>query len=127
MSISWLSHYTSAGDPAGFRDENERRAAALRARWHGFLELGDALVLGLARRARDARRARSARRELDRLDDDRLRDVGLRRTPDGQVVRLPADAWYGPRPRAARPHRPRQTGSRFSANALAPSAASSDP
>ena len=103
MGISWLSHYTSAADPAALRDENERRAAAVRGRWHALLELGDALVGALARRGRTARRRRRWRRELDALGDDWLLDVGLRRTADGRVVTLPRDAWYGPRPTPDRP------------------------
>ena len=99
MHIGWLSHYTSAGNPDALKAENERRAAAVRGRWHAVRELGDALIGGLAGRARAMRSRRRARRELDALDEDRLLDVGLRRTADGRVVPLPPDAWYGARPR----------------------------
>ena len=94
MGLSWLSYYTGTArtgaartDAADGRRPHGRdspRAAALHSRVHGAIELLDAL----ARRAREARRRRAGQRELDRLDDERLRDVGLRRTADGAVVRL---------------------------------------
>ena len=89
MDLSWLSYYTGtartgAADERGPHGRDARRAAALRSRLQGAIELLDALAC----RAREARRQRAGRRELDRLDDERLRDVGLRRTADGTIVRL---------------------------------------
>ena len=106
MGISWLSHYTRAADERGLRTENERRAAALHSRLHAAHELLDELARGVRR----ALRHRAGRRELDGLSPDRLRDVGLRRAPDGSVARLPADGWVrtirGGTPRARGPKDP---------------------
>ena len=106
MRISWLSHYTRTADERGLRTENERRAAALHSRLHALHELADELLRGV----RTRRRHRAGQRELDGLSPDRLRDVGLRRAPDGSTVGLPADAWVrtirGDSPRTPGPKDP---------------------
>ena len=79
MGISWVSYYACAVGPERLRQDNERRAAAVYRRWRRALGVAAAPL----RRARDgwraARRRRLAGRELRRLPDHVLRDLGLRR------------------------------------------------
>lgn len=79
MGIAWLWHFTQHEDASRLRALNEARSASVYATWRALLGWSTARTERLRGRWQERRRARAARRELDRLSDHMLRDIGVLR------------------------------------------------
>lgn len=86
MGITWLQYFTNVGNTDRLRAVNERKAAAVHARWRAMLGWLAELAARSDGRWTTGRRERAERRELDALSDHILRDIGLRRSASGTVL-----------------------------------------